>query len=237
METEVGDIKLDKLIQEAFNEDKDALDRLIVHPWMTATLNEVAGRMAGKYRRKDRDDLKHILIVKIYDEIDTVKNPKGRALCDCLKSWLYSVANHECLNGDRHGKVVKRHVDACVSGESARGKLKSSGGVEHALQASDVPGQEQELREKEQTELLVTAFWCVLSLFPRHKRVMELWYKGKTLKEIAAETKMSISKVSRVEGEVLEAVMIEVENGLHGKRDAARPDRDSNPRRSPRPSC
>jgi len=233
-----SDIKLDQLIQEAIQKNRDAknrdapdtvlvhpLDIVIVHPWTTATLNEVSRNTANRYKTevkygKDSDDIKQLLILELYKSIHTVKNLKGRPMRDCLKSFLYSIATNLSLNDFRHDKVVKKHEEICASDENTCGVIRSSEGGSHNLQSSKMPAQEQELLDKEQKTLVRAAFQKMLKRFPHEREIMELWRDGKSVKEIVAKTGMSISQVYRAVNKLVTELMREVENSLREKKDA-----------------
>lgn len=225
MSTDVSDITLDQLIEEAIRKDRDALDKAVAHPEMAAILNEVAGKTAAKYRTAtkyglDADDIKQKLVVKMYESIDTIKNPEGREWRACLKSWLYSVAGNLSLSNDKHSKVEKGYVDYCISGESTCGKIKSTGDSSHNLQSSEAPAQEQAHLDKEREVLFRTAFKRLLRRFPRAKQVMKLWDEGRSVKEVAAITGLPIKAVYRLEGRFLKELVAEVHKLLDEKKDA-----------------
>ena len=202
IEGESNDVGPQPIIIEAIKGGENAFTDLITHPWMIHLLNEISAWAEWKYRQ-EKEDIRQILLMKLYLSISTLNNPR------LLRSWCYRIVAHYCLNQIRHMVVVNSYR------QSFKRQIKESTrqGGRPLVQSTAAPAQEQELLKKERNILLEKIVRMDNSSFP--PEMVDLWLKGKTPNEISEALKMPVKTVY---GKLkkMEKQFIEAQKGLHG---------------------
>lgn len=201
----ISDIDLDQLIAASISRTNESLDLLIVCPWFTTHLNEIAASMAYQYRL-DAIEIRDAVFDKLLDKIQTIKNPRNSPLTECLLAWCRKTARRVCLNRIRHNRVKKNYLECLAASEKIRGTRVSTEGVSRPLKPPDANSPEEivlekelaMLREKLRTDVYLEVKRELDNSSPTDIRVVKCWgSRMMNLKQISEETGIPISTVQR----------------------------------------
>lgn len=166
--------------------DIEARTLLIEHPATMQLLDRVAHWAYRRYKQ-DPDEIKDFILVKLFNSINTLKDPSQ------LTKWCYMMAKNYSLNQIRHLNVEEKYRELKLAEEQGRfGKWHGKPLIPPHL--ASLP--EEELLIKEQELYLKEVLKRLKQSFP-DSSLMEAWAEGKTLRQISEEMGVPISTVAR----------------------------------------
>jgi RNA polymerase sigma factor (sigma-70 family) len=205
---EINDAALDEIIYRAINRDQEALEKLMVCWWMVQLLNRLAD-WASRNKKIDADengkDIQDIIADRIRLKIDTVKNPRKRPWRNCLKSWCYQVAKTCCGTVRKSKQRLEQRYRVEVEHEHTqrienRRRIVAPISPMMVSEQEEIEQQQQKqdsLRKKLNSKIHRTVRQAVNSFTPEDERILSLWAKGNTLKQISEQVEIPLPTVGR----------------------------------------
>lgn len=192
------DLTLEQLTERAMKGDLEARSLLIEHSQVTQLLNKVSGWAYRRYKQ-DPDEIKDFLLVKLFNSINTLKDPSQ------LRKWCYEMARNYCLNRLRRLNVEEKYQEL---------KLYQHQGLFGKWQGRPlIPPQFESSPEKEilieELRLHMRAVWGRLKQSFPDSSLIEAWAEGKTVKQIGEETGESMATVYRRLNKMKKAIVTE----------------------------
>jgi|GEM_PF-3503583 len=166
-EIELEDI-FDRVIR-----DKEAFPWMISHPKVKPILDGASCWAAKKFDQ-DRSEVRDLLVFKLFENIEKIRNPRA------LDGWCYRVAKNYSLDEIERANTEIGYADETTLG-NVEGKKR---GGRPLVQNWSVLTLEQ---EPQLTEIL----WEAVDSFPRD--LVEAWVSGLTPKEIAKERNVPLA--------------------------------------------
>jgi RNA polymerase sigma factor (sigma-70 family) len=170
MPTENSEIAFERMISKTATADTAGLASLLEDANTVRLIDQVS-KWAERNYKHDREDIRQALFMKLYTQIDAIRNPRA------LDLWLYSVAKNYCLD------------------ESRRQKSESTAAKRNSTQPQEPLTPEYLLREKEVLRRLRLA---TRSLPAEIEEIVDRWVRGESAKKIANETRKSIKTIYRI---------------------------------------
>jgi RNA polymerase sigma factor (sigma-70 family) len=191
------DLTLEQLIKRAMEGDIEARTLLIEHPSTMHLIDQVSNWAYSKYKQ-DPDEIKDFLLVKLFNSINTLKDPSQ------LKKWCTMMASNYCLSQIRHSNVEEKYQELKLAEQQGRfGKWhgkplipphRASSPEEELLlkergQQKDLLIEELRLHVREMLERLEQSF--------SDSSLLEAWAEGKTLRQISEKTGIPMPTIAR----------------------------------------
>jgi len=192
---------LEQLTKSAMGGDIGALYSLIEHPKTQRLLDQVSDWAFAHYKQ-DKDEIKEVLIGKLFNRIDTLSDPSR------LKGWLYQVAKHHSLNQLRHLRIEEQYKEM-VSAEQRNRFGTWHGESLVPPRAVSLPGDEHFGEEQQIAvrDMIQRATQRATESFP--KPVVEAWRDGKSAREISEATGLPVAAVYRLLKKIQKAIVTE----------------------------
>lgn len=218
----IDDVVVETIILQAVNGDEEARTALIESAWLGKVLNAVSIWSAARFKsaklKGDPDEIRQIVWLKVFLYIHTLKNPKKKTWCSCLRTWCYAVARNYCLNEIRHSDIVLDH-DKTVSQENDNGTIKTASGRKRPIPNSVERSAEEISNENAENTLwqcredeVRRRIWDVLNSFPSEKRTIGLFSlrERKSVREIVALTNTPVSTTYDILSKIQKALVAEL---------------------------
>lgn len=174
--TEAEEVEVNRLISEAIDHDKNALNELLKHGWLWELLDGIINRAAQQYEVDANELLSHVL-TQINCKITTIRNDNERSLHVCLAGWCRSVVHHRC-----QVLVRNRSKEVPIDDERATFELPSTWmSPEEELERKE----RDAIREGGEPEVFRAVWRVFRTLDSGDAEMILMWADGATLEQMA----------------------------------------------------